>query len=35
MSSWLQTLKDWQKLAGAILGGVFALSVALIVERDA
>jgi hypothetical protein len=29
------TLKEWQSLAGSIIGGIFALSVALIVARQA
>jgi hypothetical protein len=29
------TLKEWQSLAGSIIGGVFALTVALIVSRQA
>lgn len=35
MTSWVQHLKEWQELAGAIIGGVIALFVALIVAHDA
>lgn len=35
MWSWVQSLKEWKEVVGAFLGGVFALSAALIVARDA